>query len=627
MRPRSLLTLASALLISLVVGVSGAQALVVTDAGTQAGIAPVPVPGMTATIASAPGITVATSPLPCADPALSPDLTPPDAGLCFHGGAVMPSNETFDLTWDPRRRDWATTRFYVEQFLRDVADGSGTLSSPYAVTSQYTGVGGRAANASVYGGGCIDYGVRGGSACQFGNTTGTGPGSDYGSNGCTPTGTNQFFESLGGGFGSASNDFCLTDAQLRSELTRMIGQEGVLSASHNPLFVLMTPPGVVTCLDSAGNLCSANGGSTAQFCSYHSQVSVNGTEVAYVVQPWTAQTACDESDIPTLSENPPDPNLATNIGARLVSPLSQAQIGTIVDPGLNAWYASNGAEINDNACRPLGNGLDSVTVGASGQNPYDLQREFNNAGLIESDPNAPSCAPNVVLSPAFVVPSAVNHGDVVEFDGSKTISSLIVPSAQYTWSFGDGTTAVGPSVVHAYANGGSFSVTLNVKDRGGYTASLTQTIVVLGPPATTTPPPPPTTTLPPPPKTTPPPPPKSSKKFKVRIQILPQSLKAMLRGGMTLRLSSNENASGIATLSIPRSAAKKAHIASGRAASVVIGRGTMSQIKSGTMKLHLGLSRATAAKLKRLGHVTMTVRLALVGSDGSHVAIVAAGRY
>jgi len=115
--------------------------------------------------------------------------------------------------------------------------------------------------------------------------------------------------------------------------------------------------------------------------------------------------------------------------------------------------------------------------------------------------------------------------------------------------------------------------------------------------------------------------------FKVRIQILPQSLKAMLRGGMTLRLSSNENASGIATLSIPRSAAKKAHIASGRAASVVIGRGTMSQIKSGTMKLHLGLSRATAAKLKRLGHVTMTVRLALVGSDGSHVAIVAAGRY
>ena len=38
----------------------------------------------------------------------------------------MHKNETFDLSWDPRPRNWASTRFYVEQFLRDVADGSGT---------------------------------------------------------------------------------------------------------------------------------------------------------------------------------------------------------------------------------------------------------------------------------------------------------------------------------------------------------------------------------------------------------------------------------------------------------------------------------------------------------------------
>ena len=46
---------------------------------------------------------------------------------------------------------------YVEQFLRDVADGSGNLSSPYAVTTQYTDASGIAGNdSSLYGGGYDD---------------------------------------------------------------------------------------------------------------------------------------------------------------------------------------------------------------------------------------------------------------------------------------------------------------------------------------------------------------------------------------------------------------------------------------------------------------------------------------
>ena len=62
---------------------------------------------------------------------------------CDSANAVMHGNETFAITWDPRRWDWATTRDYVEQYLRDVADGSGTFTSPYAVTSQYSDFGGR----------------------------------------------------------------------------------------------------------------------------------------------------------------------------------------------------------------------------------------------------------------------------------------------------------------------------------------------------------------------------------------------------------------------------------------------------------------------------------------------------
>jgi hypothetical protein len=609
--------------VSLLVVAGAAQAVVVDmGAAGQFGVALVP-----GTDRATAGIQAVTSSPPCSDPWLSLDLGGPlmsSTGLCWHGGAVIHSNETFDLAWDPLRRDWATTRDYVEQFLRDVANGSGTLTSPYAVTTQYKDATGRAGNASLYGGGCIDYGIRGGSTCQFGNSNGTGPGNSYPPNGCPVTGTNQFHQELSGAFDSVANDVCLTDAQLKGELATMIAQEGLVGHTqpgYTPLLVLQTPPGVETCLDAGGTLCSANGASAARFCSYHSQVDVGGTQVAYVVQPWTASwthpTGCDEPDAPVIPLNPPAQTLATDIGIRLVSPLSQGQLAAIVNPGLNGWFALDGSEINDNGypngCVPFGNGLDSVTVGSIG---YLLQREFNNAGVIESDPNAPACTPSVSLSPTFVVPSAANPGDVVEFDGSKTVSTLIVPNGNYLWDFGDGTSAVGPSVVHSYAKGGTYAVRLTVIDRGGNVSSLSQTINVLGPTGQPVSPPSGSPGVHAP-----------SPGLLARIQLMPQGLRAVLRQGVAIQVSSNEPADGIATISISRNAARRAHIRPGRGATVVIGRGTVSGIKDGTVQLYVRLSRAMAAKLRRLRHVTLTARFALVAARGDHLAIVAAGRY
>jgi hypothetical protein len=630
---RRFLGIALTSVVSLFVATTGAQAVVVdmnpgalgqpsvaypTDQSSYFGVALVP--GTRSSLLTA-GIPTVTSGLSCNDPWLSSDLGGPllpSNGLCGHGGAVMHGNETFDLAWDPLRRDWATTRNYVETFLRDVANGSGTLTSPYAVTSQYSDPSGRAKNASLYGGGCIDYGSRGGSTCQLGNSNGTGAGNDYPANGCAVTGTNQFFEQLSGAWGTAPNDICLTDAQLKGELATMIAQEGLIGhtqPSYTPLLVLLTPPGVKVCLDAAGTLCSANGASTAKFCSYHSQVNVGGTQVSYVVQPWTAAwtsaTGCVEPDAPQIPPNPSAQTLATDVGAQLVSPLSQGQIAAIVNPGLDGWFALDSSEINDNSCVPFPNQLDSVTVGSSSQNPYLLQREFNNAGVIESDPNALTCTPSVALAPTFVVPSAANRGDVVEFDGSKTVSSLIVPKAGYIWSFGDGETAIGPSVVHTYAAGGTYPVKLTVTDRGGNVASLSQTIDVLGP--TGKPVSPPTT--------------HANPAWHARLQLIPQGRRAMLRLGVALWVSSNLPGDGLATVSISRSAARHAHISAGRGAAVVIGHGTVSGIKDGTVSMHLRLSRDMAAKLRRLGHLTLTVRLVLTAAGGDHLAIDAAGRY
>jgi hypothetical protein len=336
-------------------------------------------------------------------------------------------------------------------------------------------------------------------------------------------------------------------------------------------------------------------------------VDAGGAGVAYVVQPWTPYTACDEPKLPRLPDNPTPTELAVDAGVRIVSPFSQGHIAAIVNPGLNGWFALDGSETSDKGCIPVGDPADQVTVGTSSQNPYYLVREFNNSGLIQSDPNGPECWLQASLGPTFVVPSAVKQGDEVQLDGSTPVSTLIVPRAGYAWDFGDGTTAVGPSVVHSYAAGGTYSVKLTVTDLGGNVRSMSQPVVVLGP--------------------HPPGGPSSPSGLHARLLLMPQGLKAMLRSGVAVVVTSNQPADGIATLSISRSAAKRAHLKIGRGASVVIGRGTVSGIAKGVTRLNLHLSKATAAKLAHLSHVVVTVRLALVAVGGQHTAIDVAGHY
>jgi hypothetical protein len=393
---------------------------------------------------------------------------------------------------------------------------------------------------------------------------------------------------------------------------------GRTASGFTPLIVMLVPPGVETCIDSGGNVCSANSDSTkvkAQFCTYHSEVNLGGTDVAYVVQPWTPYTGCDEPKLPNLPDGATPQQVSVDAGARIVSPLSEGHISALTNPGLNGWVALDGSEVSDDGgCGPAGYPYDRVFLGSSSQNPYYLDREFDNGGAIEPDPNTYfGCVPNVILSPAFVVPSAVNPGDVLELDGSATATSLLVPNAGYQWDFGDGTTTTGPSVEHIYSKPGNYAVKLTVTDRGGNVASLSQPVTVVGANGQPLPGSNPASS--------------SSLGLRVHLQLLPQSLRTVLRRGVTLRVSSNEPADGIATLTITRAAAKRAHIKVGRGPSVLIGRGTVSGVKNGSVNLHLHLSPAIAARLARLRHVAITIHLTLIAANRGHVTAVVAGRY
>ena len=94
-----------------------------------------------------------------------------------------------------------------------------------------------------------------------------------------------------------------------------------------------------------------------------------------------------------------------------------------------------------------------------------------------------------------------------------------------------------------------------------------------------------------------------------------------------MRVTSNEPAAGLTKIWISKRDAKRAHIRTGRSANVVIGQGTISGIKNGTIKLHLRLSRDMTKKLGRLRHLKLTVRLALRGPTGDRATVDAAGSY
>ena len=623
-------------------GAASAEAVVI-DMGASGRYGVALVPGTRSTL-TAPGTGITTPPAgaPCSDPWdpwLASDFSLQNSGgLCYHGGPVMHANETFAVTWDPHRLDWQTSRNYVEQYLKDVADGGGapsgspTLTSPYALTSQYHDAGGPARYKALYGGGCIDFGQPGGSSCKFKSAVATGPGHNDisridpgrrdGSDCPTGSGMNYFWQDPSGLWGPKLNDWCITDDQIRTEVLQMVSDMGLDTAAHlqsgyTPLIVLRTPPGVVDCLDKLGKVCSANGVSTVQFCSYHAQASVGGTMVSYVVQPWTALTSCDDPGVPPWNPDVSAHELAIEAAERLVSPISQGQLAAITDPALNAWYrldgsVFDGSEINDNGCIGFPKSLDQVTVGASGQNPYFLQREFNNGGAIASDPNAPKCAPSVDLAPTFVVPSPIDAGDIVAFDGSVTDSTLLISQADYTWNFGDGTSRHGASVVHQFAKGGVYTVKLTVTDRGGYGQSVSHQVTIRGSGGQ----------VPPPPVG-----PHSKSKLKARLALIPQGFGTVLRSGIAMRVTSNEPAAGLTRIWISKRDAKRAHFRTGRSATVVIGRGTVSGIKNGTVKMRLRLSRDTTKKLGRLRHLKLTVRLSLTGASDDHATIDAAGSY
>jgi IPT/TIG domain len=227
----------------------------------------------------------------------------------YHGGPVMASNTNYAIYWDPPGAPAYPAGYEagLNRYFEDLAHDSGGVLNTDSVLPQYGDSAGESAKYSSHFAGAL---------------TDTDA---YPPNACTQA------------------KICFTDEQLRAELQAFVKANKLpIDLQHE--YFLLTPPGVESCFEAAGNECSAGTPpSHAKFCAYHGDISVSGSALVYANDPYVAGLGCD------LGEEHPNANVSD---ATIAGGLGHEHAESVTDPQLNAWYDSRGQEIGDK-CRTL----------------------------------------------------------------------------------------------------------------------------------------------------------------------------------------------------------------------------------------------------------------------------------
>ncbi len=364
----------------------------------------------------------------------------------------------------------------------------------------------------------------------------------------------------------------------------------------------------------------------------------------------------------------------------IITQIASEQQDIVTDPLLNAWQDKNHNEVVDE-CRNVFDLALGGTVTANeesgagtlynqmfGTGSYYLNDAFNAAALKIYQPGGP-CLQHVNLVPSFTAPTPVKAGEIVGLNGLESNVALNVAAdfpgggaekltyATYTWNFGDGSTEVSGfapgappcsetpwlspcagSVFHSYQYGGAYEVTLTVTDVGGNTTSVNHTITVEGPPApssggsgsggssggagssgspssstgstsgsSTTP----SSATPGVAAKPPVPSPVAA------AATVSKSLSQVLRGGLVVRYSVNEQVAGRFEVLLASSIAKRiglhgspaTGLPQGTAPQIVIAKAILVTTKGGRNTIKILFGKTTAARLRKLRKVSLMLRL------------------
>lgn len=394
------------------------------------------------------------------------------------------------------------------------------------------------------------------------------------------------------------------------------------------------------------------------------------------------------------SERGPDGSYDHGLADLIINQIAVEQQDTITDPLLNGWQDPAGNEVTDE-CR---NSFFSTTGGSASAKPdtlagtlynqtyeggnYYINDAFNLAALQLSYPAIP-CLHGIALEPRFTAPNPVNSGEIVGFNGMEsnitlnsayafTSSGSTKPNyATYTWNFGDGSPEVSgyapgasstgspagspctepwlspcaASVFHSYQYGGTYNVTLTVKDIGGNVASVTEPITVNGPSRPSSPPSPEPTpgggsgtsstqtassgssagsttnasgTKPSLPSPT------------AAQAVSPTSVNKATRKGLTVRYQVNEQVTGSFNVLLAASVARRiglhmplAHgLPAGTPPQEIVGRALLVTTRGGRGTIKIKFGPTTGARLRRLHHVSLMLQLNLRNAAGGATTVL-----
>jgi PKD repeat protein len=402
-----------------------------------------------------------------------------NGNLDYHSGPVMRSSAPYLIFWEPAGEAiGAATKSVLESYFADVAADSGKSSDVYGVDRQFTD-----------GAGFADYKQQFSSAQVIVDTQPYPT-----SNNCSST--------------SASYPTCLTDAQLTSEIARLVAVNGLPTAGASsaselgqnaPIYFVVLPADVNECSATAN--CADN-----KFCAYHSAFTDGGSRVLYASIPTLdaalSPKACQADGNAAVQA----PN-GDQVGDVTLKYLSHEDSETITDPlGSGWWNSASGFEDGDNcnvsgAFNPNGGTNPNAftpTLGGSAaagtlynqsinSDRYYIQSEWSNGDVnCQLRPSAGT------ISASFSASAGPVTGSPVSFDPGASNSSNGYSSV--SWDFGDGATSFdnsgsGPGAVsHTYSAAGSYTVTLTIVDPKGRLSRASHQVTVTG---GTTPPPPP----------------------------------------------------------------------------------------------------------------------------------------
>jgi hypothetical protein len=361
--------------------------------------------------------------------------------LDYNGGPVMSTNTNYAVYWAPPGGPAYPSDYEsgIDRYFEDLAHDSGGHENVDSVSTQYNDTGAHIAYDSHFAGAIFD--------------------SDP-----YPTG------------GCAEGARCLSDAQIRAELTAYITAHG-LPADVTHEYFLLTPPGVESCFEGS---CSA-GTAHPGFCAYHSSFALGTGELIYANVPYLAGSICDDGNHPN----------GTSADAS-ISSLSHEHNESLTDPEPNtAWTdwatgETTGFEGADKcrvfeAAREFGTPLGSAPNGAAynqliNSHEYWTQQEWSNQGHGCAQRFTSSGAPTASFTSKYLT------GSQLAFDASASSASGGVLA--YDWQFNDGLGAglpvetTSPTITHFFPSQGVWNVALTVFATDGASHGTAHNVVV-----------------------------------------------------------------------------------------------------------------------------------------------------